>query len=234
MNPNHRCVILVPFSNRIEPEVDQSLRILESRGYPVWRVPGYSAIDQGRCRIAYNAIYHFNFEELMWIDSDVGFEPNDFEKLRALELPISCGVYPVKGYPRMTANFLMSDRTITFGKEGGLYEVYQAATGFLYTKREVYENMISKLHLKKCYIWGDQEAYPWFFPSIVNKMYVGEDFSFSDRAKKCGYKIYADTTLKLTHWGRHGYTWEDVYWRQPPKLESITLPVRPPHNNSMV
>ena len=50
------CVILTPVSNNIEPAVDDALKELEKRGYPVWRVRGYSAIDQGRNQLATDAM----------------------------------------------------------------------------------------------------------------------------------------------------------------------------------
>ena len=50
------CVILTPVSNSIEPAVDDALKELEKRGYPVWRVRGYSAIDQGRNQLATDAM----------------------------------------------------------------------------------------------------------------------------------------------------------------------------------
>jgi hypothetical protein len=43
-----RCVILVPFSTHIVPACEQGLIALQRRGYEVWRVGGYAAIDMGR------------------------------------------------------------------------------------------------------------------------------------------------------------------------------------------
>ena len=40
-----KCVILVPVNGSPVPECDDRLRALEKRGYEVWRVRGYSAID---------------------------------------------------------------------------------------------------------------------------------------------------------------------------------------------
>jgi hypothetical protein len=40
--------------------------------------------------------------------------------------------------------------------------------------------------------------------------YLGEDFAFSERARRAGHRIYADTTIRLFHIGRCGYSWEDA------------------------
>ncbi|HAT67231.1 MAG TPA: hypothetical protein DCS66_21990, partial [Flavobacteriaceae bacterium] len=68
-----KTVILVPCNGGIVFNVDCKLRELEKMGYEVWRTPGYSAIDQCRSRMAYDAVYRREFEELIWIDGDVDF-----------------------------------------------------------------------------------------------------------------------------------------------------------------
>ena len=73
-------VILVPVANHIEPTVDEALRELEKRGYTVWRKYGFSAIDQGRCVLAQEALDK-GFEHLFWIDADVCFLQYDIDKV---------------------------------------------------------------------------------------------------------------------------------------------------------
>jgi hypothetical protein len=40
--------------------------------------------------------------------------------------------------------------------------------------------------------------------------YLPEDYAFCERARRCGYQIMADTTIRLWHHGSYGYTWEDA------------------------
>ena len=40
--------------------------------------------------------------------------------------------------------------------------------------------------------------------------YLGEDYSFCERARQCGYKIMADTSIRLWHIGEYAYGWEDA------------------------
>jgi hypothetical protein len=70
MHPSSRCVILVPIGGVIDPGCEDALRELARRGYPVWRVHGYSAIDAARNQMASDALAQ-GFDELMWIDSDI-------------------------------------------------------------------------------------------------------------------------------------------------------------------
>ena len=76
-----RCVVLVPVGSSIEPECDAALYQLERRGYPVWRVRGFAAIDQARNQMAADALRQ-GFHETMWIDSDIAFHPDDVERLQ--------------------------------------------------------------------------------------------------------------------------------------------------------
>lgn len=79
----------------MEPGCEAGLRVLEQRGYQVRRVRGFSQIDVGRNQMATDALRE-GFQELMWIDSDVAFHPDDVERLRTHQLPFACGMYAKK------------------------------------------------------------------------------------------------------------------------------------------
>jgi hypothetical protein len=55
---------------------------------------------------------------------------------------------------------------------------------------------------------------PYFLPMVMPSgdvhIYLGEDFAFSERARQSGFRIYADTSIRLQHIGIYGYGWEDV------------------------
>lgn len=219
------CVILVPYMNRIEHDTDTCLRILEARGYEVWRTPGYSAIDQARNRMAYDALYRRGFQELMWIDSDVAFDPDDFERLRNHDLPVCAAAYPFKGFPRFTIE-TFTQEPMTFGEGGKLMKVKSAATGFLYTQRAVYEGIRDFFHLPLCNTSFDAPMYPFFHPQVFNEddqwYYLGEDFSFCRKAQRAGFDVWLDTRIRLRHIGMYQWQWEDVIRPpQPERLASI-------------
>lgn len=227
-HPN-RCVILVPYMNRIEHDTDTSLRILEHRGYEVWRTPGYSAIDQARNRMAYDALYRRGFQELFWVDADIGFDPDDFERLRNHNLPICAGAYPFKGFPRFTIETFTNEK-ITFGKGGRMLKVKSAATGFLYTERAVYEGIRHHFRLPLCNTSFDAPMYPFFHPTMFEEdgqwYYLGEDFSFCRMARKAHFNIWLDTRIRLRHIGMYPWQWEDVIRPpQPERLASIEYDV---------
>jgi hypothetical protein len=51
---------------------------------------------------------------------------------------------------------------------------------------------------------------PSSLPAEGTYWYLGEDYSFCERARQCGYKIMADTSIRLWHIGSYAYGWEDA------------------------
>jgi hypothetical protein len=182
-------------------------------GYEVWRTPGWSAIDQGRNRMTYDAVYLRKFEEILWIDSDIAFNPDDVTRIRSWNQPIVAAAYPMKGWPVMTVQPL-TGKTLEFKEGGSLEEVMCAATGFLYIQSKVFVDLQQSLCLPECNTSFNSPQIPFYKPDVWTidgeQYYLGEDFSFCMRARQCGYKIWLDTGIKLGHIGKYVYEWEDV------------------------
>lgn len=223
--PAAHCAVLVPVSDRLEPECEEALATLSKRGYEVRRMLGHSAIDMARCLMAQTALDD-GFEELMWIDGDVGFEPDAVDLLRAHGRPIACGIYPKKGQRSLACHVEPGTREIVFGEKGGLVPLRYAATGFLHTRRAVYERIAAALALPRCNARFGKAFYPWFQPLVIpdegGHWYLGEDYAFCERARQAGFSIVADTTIRLRHVGRYAYTWEDA-GGDPPRYASYRL-----------
>ena len=207
-----RCAVLVPYLGFIHPPCENGLRELEKRGYPVRRVGGFSAIDQGRNQMATDALLD-GFEETMWIDSDVEFHPDAVDQLRAQGLPISCGIYAQKGRKALACHVMPGSSKLVFGRNGGLQEVLYAGAGFLHVRRTVYQTIQSKLDLPVMNERFASAMVPWFqslrFEIDDGYWYQAEDYAFCQRARECGFHIMADTSIRLWHHGSYGYGWED-------------------------
>jgi hypothetical protein len=203
----------MPVSGAIDPDCEDALRELERRGYPVWRVRGYSAIDGARNQMASDALAQ-GFDELMWIDSDVVFDPDDVDKLRRHDLPLVCGIYPKKSRRQFACSFLPETRQVSFGIKGGAIEILYCGFGFTLTRRVVYETMQRQLHLPVCNQHFQSPLVPYFGPLVAGEgeqaWYLGEDYSFCERARRCGFRVMADTTIRLWHVGSYRFGWEDA------------------------
>jgi hypothetical protein len=213
VSPVSRCVVLVPAGGPIEPGCDDALRELERRGYPVWRVRGYAAIDAARNQMATDALAQ-GFHELMWIDADVVFDPDDVERLRVHDLPLVCGLYAKKSRRQFACAFLPGAREVLFGPNGGVTEVLYCGFGFVLSRRPVYEAMQRQLHLPVCNRRFRSPLVPYFAPLVVGEgeeaWYLGEDYAFCERARRCGFRVLADLTVRLWHVGTYRFSWEDA------------------------
>ncbi|HVA50275.1 MAG TPA: sulfotransferase [Pirellulales bacterium] len=208
------CAVLVPAMRYIEPECEEALLELERRGYAVTRLRGCSSIDQGRNMLATGALDK-GFEETLWVDADTGFDPDVVEKLRSHNVPVAAGICARKSpLGGLAVAPLPGTAAITMGEGGGLVEVLYAGTGFLLVRRAVYVTIQRRFSLPICDETGPRRAIPFFMPMLEDwggrLSYLGEDYAFSRRARLCGYKIMADTSIRLWHIGMYRYGFEDA------------------------
>lgn len=214
INTRSNCAILVPAAYFIDPNCETGLKELEKRGYFVKKCIGSIAIDKIRCQMAEDA-FLAGFKETFWIDSDISFNPDDVDRVRAFDLPIVAGLYSKKsGLGRAGFSSKVKVPLIPCGNIGGIAELEFAATGFLFVKKEVYDSIKDNFKMPLCNEEFDEPLYPWFLPMVIENKgkpwYLSEDFAFSERAKQCGFPIYADTKIRLLHHGNYPYSWDEM------------------------
>lgn len=206
-------VVLVPVATTVEPECEASLHRLRAQGAKVRIFRGASAIDQIRSMMADDALRD-GATKLMWIDADIAFDPPDVDRLLAHDQPFVCGLYPKKSGRALSSHVLPGTKELVFGKEGGLVEIMYAAGGFTLVDASVYEAMREKLALPTCNAQFGAPFTPYYQPMVKDTpegpWYLAEDYAFSERARQCGFCVYADTTIRLRHIGRYAYQWEDA------------------------
>jgi predicted O-methyltransferase YrrM len=228
MADNSKCVVLIPVGNILEPETDNSLRILANRGYIVRMLRGSSQVDLARSTMATEALMD-GFEETMWVDADIGFEPDDVDRLRSHNLPFCVGLYVQKGPKRFAGMFPADTGKVKFGKGGTLIRMDYVGFGFTYVRAEVYRAIEQALPLGERSVMGGYQGKmvtPYFRPLIAahkdGPTYLSEDYSYTLRARESGFVPMADTTIRLEHIGRKKYTWDDLTYT-PERLESLEI-----------
>lgn len=158
-------------------------------------------ILQGNCHVddARNSIVRDFLEsdctDLMFLDSDVTWEPKDLVKLCLREQDVVGGVYPY----RREGGENMPVRLMDGGEvRDGLREVEGLPTGFMKIRRHVLEKMA--------------DASPWYFDKIYptalvfNRSMPGEDHTrwggdleFCRKWREMGGRIYAEDEIRLGH-----------------------------------
>lgn len=209
-----RWVVLVPHRDGIDGECEEGLRDVERAGVRVVRRGGCSAIDVARNELASEAL-HDGAESLLFVDSDIGFHALDALRLLARPEPVVAGVYAKKGTRAMASTFADGVGEVIFGTGAfGLTPLRHAAAGFLRIRMTALRRLIDALPLPLCNTRWGRGLWPFFGPLVVPDgegfHYLGEDWAFSHRLALAGITPLADTSIRLWHYGRHPFGWEDV------------------------
>ena len=208
-------VVLVPYQDAILPECEAGLRALEREGVRVVRRGGCSAIDVARNDLASETL-HEGIDALLFVDSDIGFDPRDALRLLARPEPVVAGIYAKKGRRELASRFLDGIDEVRFGANApGPYPLQYAATGFLRVRCSALRTMVERLGLPLCNARRGRGVWPFFRPEVVpdgegHWRYLAEDWAFSHRLDAIGVTPMADTSIRLWHHGRHPFGWEDA------------------------
>jgi hypothetical protein len=220
-------VVLVPFYSTVDKECEDGLRVLVKAGVPVRRA-SLSCIDLLRSALLSQALKD-GFDSFLFIDADIGFDPNDALRLFARPEPVVAGMYVHNKGQDFAGTFARGVDKVVFGPGApGLYPLLYAPTGFLRIRVEVLRRMIDELKLPECY-WGAVKGiYPFFLPLCVpdgrgGNRYLTEDFSFSHRLAQIGITPLADTTIKLYHYKKYGFNYEDM--NPKPRYTNYTMEI---------
>ena len=172
-----------------------------------------SLVTKARSRIANFFMNNTEYEYILFIDSDIGFTPEDVFKLFQSNKEITCGAYPMKGIP-LRYNYNLSKPEV---KDGDLIKIENIGFGFALIHRKVFESIISKYGEElKYYPPTNNSSYPptekeyhnsyhYFLELKKDMNYLPEDFSFFERARSVGYDAWLNTNIRLAHVGSHVY-----------------------------
>ena len=162
------------------------------------------------------------------LDDDVQFLPDDLEKIirqaRELQEPVG-GIYVTRSREPHIASLLWPNQSILFGPGQELVNVRYLATGFMAIPRIVLEKMLAHpgfqtVHGTEPLIFyeqgvGDTPLYDFFRPFGIREgdtlraagyenadernHILSEDWAFCERARQCGFQIWADPSIILQH-----------------------------------
>lgn len=145
--------------------------------------------------------------ELLFIDADVIAEPHHILRLLAqsLDKDITAGAYPRRKRDKMFFMDLHYDDKGDLEFEGSMMRINRVGTGFMLIKRHVIEHVASEA---KKYVGQDGESLVAgvFEFSYQGDKFVGEDYTFCDKASELGYKVWIDVEISLPHVGTEEFT----------------------------
>tara|TARA_R110000868_G_scaffold247205_3_gene503693 strand:- start:274 stop:1011 length:738 start_codon:yes stop_codon:yes gene_type:complete len=149
--------------------------------------------------------------DLLFIDSDINFSPDDVLRLMAWtsdpKKGIVAGVPRVRGEDKVYITTLDYDENNQLTMNGtGLVRAKRVATAFMMVRREVFETLV-KEHPEWLYddVRTNRKLTAVFDFKVQDGHYMGEDFLFCDRARAHGYEVWIDPAIKLGHMGVQEY-----------------------------
>lgn len=138
----------------------------------------------------------FDYDRMVWIDSDVEWKVSDFDRLIGHDLDIVSGMVPSSTDGRITAtNFNEHGHpgminALDYLLEGDPLLVDAVGFGFLCVRKGVFEKM----------------PRPWFKIREVRiagagfPVNLGEDYSWCESATSVGFQVWLDPLVKVDHW----------------------------------
>jgi hypothetical protein len=141
-----------------------------------------------------------DYDTILWIDSDISFEPEDAIKLIESDKQITSGAYllssgEVTAYEKLLGPGYSHDQV---RQMKDLTKVEGCGFGFLAVKKGVFESL----------------SRPWFQSTMVKTKdgyefpLMGEDLSWCKRVTDAGFEIWFDPTVKVVHNKMMKLTWD--------------------------
>jgi hypothetical protein len=190
-----------------------------------------SLIQRARNALAKNFLKS-QATHLMFIDSDIRFDPRHIPLMIDSDVDVICGIYPKKeinwatvqqavldGVPlnelknrtgSLVVNLVDYAQSVTVPIDKPV-EIWNGGTGFMLIKREVLEGM--EPHMPKYTndvldlsgtLTNEQitEFFPVYIDPDSNRL-LSEDYGFCKKAREHGFRIWAAPWVSLGHYGNY-------------------------------
>jgi len=153
-----------------------------------------------------------DFTHLLFIDSDVEFEPEAILRMLVARKDVICSPYRVKSMDVNQKIYTVELKKDARMEASDLIEITAGPTGIMLIHRDVFKKIIEKfpeLKIKNSVFpkpGPDHQYYYNFFDFTFEDGYsAGEDVSFCKLVQKTGFKLYANTASFTKHHG--SYAW---------------------------
>lgn len=194
-----------------------------------------SLINRARNNLVAKFMGNESFTHMVFIDVDLQFDKEAILKLLWHDKDVMTASYPIKEInwdrvkeganngiePRDLMEYasryvvhLTEPGETKLNVDNGAIECFEAGTGFMVIKREVFEKMFKKYKKLKykddtgALIGEEAENAYALFNSYVDETgrFLSEDYGFCRYWQKMGGKVWVDPAINLTHFGRIKYT----------------------------
>jgi len=180
----------------------------------------YDSLIQRARNDYFRVAYQSQVDVLFFIDSDIGWNPNDFVKLVLNDKDMIGGTYRKKTDNEILYAFkALGNDSKSYHitpDENGLLEVYGLGCGFLKLSKKCVRMLFE--NEPNYYTDGDESNTPRITKNICecfineNNHFVSEDIIIGHKWMKLGGKVYLDTNINLLHSGNKEYSGNVQQW----------------------
>lgn len=189
---------------------------------PIW--VSFDALIQRARNDTLEIMLRDNYDDIIWIDSDIEWEPRWFYKLLDYEEDLVGGTYRKKGDIEEYVFRRTEDHDYTINSNG-LMRVSALGTGFV------------KMSRKACqYLWDNSPEYidrqknntlrkMAFDVRIQDGQIMSEDIWAFETLRKGGFQCWLDTTMTCNHTGPYKFKGDFLSWLKNGKPKNnVTAP----------
>jgi len=156
--------------------------------------------------------------KLLFIDADIGFEPEDIWRLLRKNEDVVLAPYVLKNLENASSLKMVlhyNDKDNVEVSADGFTEIKGGPAGFMMIDRKVFEKLHEAFpekkqplkHIVRGQMVEEKNYYTYFDCAIdPQEGCVGEDLAFCFMWKSIGGKIFCDTKAELTHIGVHKFS----------------------------
>lgn len=168
-----------------------------------------SLITRARDVCAAVFLYQTDFSHLMFIDADIGFEPEDVSRLWNLDMPVTAGCYRMKKEGSPFAAWREGRMIELDALPKDPFTVDYAGTGFMLIHREAFERLILNKAVPEYEEGRVGKCHGFFQDPIVDGFHLSEDYFFCRTWRTEGKgDVWMDPKVKLRHVGSKTYASE--------------------------
>lgn len=183
------------------------MKLFDEPGDNRWfeQTGGEAGINRARSIQASRWYRETTSDVFLMVDDDVVFDPEDANGIvdRCREgYDVIAAAYPTGDASHLAVRTL-GETSLRFGPDVLPLEMRYVATGFFAVHRKVVDAMVRTLPL--CHANTSWAFWPLFDFSVVDDEeaggfnYLSEDYTFCDRARSLGFKVWLDMTISLDH-----------------------------------
>lgn len=171
---------------------------------------GCSVVSRARNLLAQDML-DSKCDYLLFIDSDINFEPEDILRLMAWGSDPKKGI--VAAVPRTRSEDKVYIANLDYDENNeltmnrmGLVRAERVATAFMLIRREVFVTLDAAHPEWRYYDKRSDRTVPCLFDFLLTEEgYIGEDFLFCDRVREHGFEVWVDPSITLGHMGVQEY-----------------------------